>query len=150
MNYSYNDLILLTATVRRDGSSRFAPNTRWGTFPSAALAINLIKNSTSLLNNLKLRVGIGETGQRDIGLDYPYIPRYTLSNPQAQYQLGNQFYYTYRPEAFNENLKWESTTTYNGGLDFGFFNGRLSASVDVYKKKTKDLLLFSPLPPVLI
>jgi TonB-dependent starch-binding outer membrane protein SusC len=146
LNYSYNDLILLTATVRRDGSSRFAPNTRWGTFPSAALAINLIKNSTSLLNNLKLRVGIGETGQRDIGLDYPYIPRYTLSNPQAQYQLGNQFYYTYRPEAFNENLKWESTTTYNGGLDFGFFKGRLSASVDVYKKKTKDLLLFSPLP----
>jgi iron complex outermembrane receptor protein len=146
VNYSYNNFILLTATVRRDGSSRFAPDTRWGTFPSAALAFNLIKNASMALNNLKLRLGYGETGQRDIGLDYPYIPRYTLSNPQAQYQFGDQFYYTYRPEAFNENLKWETTTTYNGGLDFGFFKGRLNASVDVYKKKTKDLLLFSPLP----
>jgi iron complex outermembrane receptor protein len=145
LNFSYNDLILLTATVRRDGSSRFAPNTRWGTFPSAALAINIIRNSTGILNNLKLRGGYGETGQRDIGLDYPYIPRYTLSNPQAQYQLGNQFYYTYRPEPFNENLKWETTVTYNAGLDFGLFNGRLTASVDLYKKKTKDLLLYSPL-----
>jgi iron complex outermembrane receptor protein len=91
-------------------------------------------------------LGYGETGQRDIGLDYPYIPRYTLSNPQAQYQLGDQFYYTYRPEPFNQDLKWETTTTYNAGLDFGLFKGRLTASADVYKKKTKDLLLYSPLP----
>jgi outer membrane receptor protein involved in Fe transport len=95
---------------------------------------------------LKLRLGIGETGQRDIGLDYPYIPRYTLSNPQAQYQLGNEFYNTYRPEPFNESLKWESTTTYNGGLDLGFLKGRLTLSADVYKKKTKDLLEYIPLP----
>ena len=146
VNYSYNDLILLTATVRRDGSSRFAPDTRWGTFPSAALAVNLIKNSAGPLNSLKLRLGYGETGQRDIGLDYPYIPRYTLSNPQAQYQLGDQFYYTYRPEPFNQDLKWETTITYNGGFDFAMFKGRLNASIDVYKKKTKDLLLYSPLP----
>ena len=146
LNYSYNDLIILTGTVRHDGSSRFAPDTRWGTFPSGALAINIIKNSTSPLNNLKLRLGIGETGQRDIGLDYPYIPRYTLSNPQAQYELGNQYYYTYRPEPFNQGLKWETTTTYNGGLDLSFLNSRLTLSADVYKKKTKDLLLYSPLP----
>ena len=140
LNYSYNDIVLLTATVRRDGSSRFAPDTRWGTFPSGALAINLIKNGTTPLSSLKLRLGIGETGQRDIGLDYPYIPRYTLSNPQAQYQLGTEYFYTYRPEPFNQDLKWESTTTYNAGLDFGFFKGRLTLSADVYKKKTKDLL----------
>jgi iron complex outermembrane receptor protein len=111
-----------------------------------ALAFNLIKGKQGPLNSLKLRLGYGETGQRDIGLDYPYIPRYTLSNPQAEYQLGNQFYYTYRPEPFNQNLKWETTTTYNAGLDFGMFKGRLTASADVYKKKTKDLLLYSPLP----
>lgn len=146
INYSYNDIVLLTATVRRDGSSRFAPDTRWGTFPSAALAINLYKRSTGAFNLVKLRVGYGETGQRDIGLDYPYIPRYTLSNAQARYQLGDQFYYTYRPEPFNQDLKWETTTTYNAGLDFGMFKGRLTATVDVYKKKTKDLLLYSPLP----
>jgi iron complex outermembrane receptor protein len=146
VNYSYNDIILLTGTVRRDGSSRFAPDTRWGTFPSGALAINLIKNSSGPLTNLKLRLGIGETGQRDIGLDYPYIPRYTLSNPQAQYQLGTEYFYTYRPEPFNQDLKWESTTTYNAGLDFGFFKGRLTLSADIYKKKTKDLLEYIPLP----
>lgn len=144
MNYTFNGKYLLTATIRRDGSSRFSEENRWGTFPSAAFAWrikdeNFLKNS-SAFTDLKLRLGYGVTGQQEgIGL-YDYIPRYSISNGQAQYQFGNTFYSLYRPSGYNPNLKWEQTATYNVGLDYGFAKGRISGTLDVYLKKTEDLL----------
>lgn len=148
VNYNYNEKYLFTATVRRDGSSRFAQH--WGTFPSAALAWRIsqepfLKNST-VLSDLKLRLGFGITGQQDLLVDYPYLPRYTLSDSTARYQMGSKYYLTLRPEGYDSNIKWEETKTYNAGLDFGFLNGRLSGSVDYYIKKTSDLLSVIPVP----
>ena len=144
LNYSLKGKYLLTATIRRDGSSRFSEENRWGWFPSAALAWR-IKDEAFLRNSrffsdMKLRIGYGITGQQEgIGL-YDYIPRYTLSNSQAQYQFDTSFYYMYRPEKYNPNLKWEQTATYNVGLDFGLLSGRITGSLDFYLKKTDDLL----------
>lgn len=144
VNYTLNGKYLLTATLRRDGSSRFAEENRWGLFPSAALAWRIkeesfLKNSNTI-SDLKLRLGYGVTGQQEgIGL-YDYIPRYAISNAQAQYQLGNVFYSMYRPAGYNPDLKWEETSTYNVGLDYGLLNGRISGSLDFYLKKTEDLL----------
>ena len=144
LNYTLKDRYLFTGTLRRDGSSRFSEENRWGLFPSAAFAWrikdeNFMRNS-GLFSDLKLRLGYGITGQQEgIGL-YDYIPRYTLSNAQAQYQFDTAYYYMYRPEKYNPNLKWEQTATYNLGIDYGFLNGRITGSVDVYLKKTKDLL----------
>lgn len=150
INYALQDRYLLTATVRRDGSSRFSPSNRWGTFPSAALAWRIkeesfLKNSR-LFSDLKFRLGYGITGQQDVLSDYPYLARYTLSDASAQYQFGNAFYRTLRPEGYDANIKWEQTQTSNIGLDFGFLNGRLSGSIDYYFKKTKDLLSVIPVP----
>ncbi|HEY8917335.1 MAG TPA: SusC/RagA family TonB-linked outer membrane protein, partial [Chitinophaga sp.] len=149
LNYTLLDRYLLTVTVRRDGSSRFRQH--WGTFPSAALAWRInqeafLKNSKTI-SDLKLRIGYGVTGQQDFGgllTDYPYLPRYILSDPTAQYQFGNSYYLTLRPEGYDANIKWEETKTYNAGLDFGFLNNRISGSVDYYVKKTKDLLSVIP------
>jgi TonB-dependent starch-binding outer membrane protein SusC len=99
-----------------------------------------------VISSLKLRLGYGETGQQDIGGDYPYIARYTVGNNTAQYQFGNSFYTVYRPVAYDYNLKWEETSTYNLGVDFGFLKGRLSGSIDFYRKKTEDLLSVIPIP----
>ena len=144
LNYTYNDKYLLTATVRRDGSSRFSPNNRYGTFPSAALAWRINKEDfmqpVDFLSDLKLRVGYGVTGQQDIGQDYPYLARYTISDSGTRYQLGNIYHFTLRPQGYDENIKWEETQTFNVGIDYGFLNGRLSGSIDYYFKKTKDLL----------
>ncbi|MBU1820397.1 MAG: SusC/RagA family TonB-linked outer membrane protein, partial [Bacteroidetes bacterium] len=121
-NYSLMDKYLVTATLRRDGSSRFAPENRWGLFPSVALAWRI--NEESFLKNvdavtdLKLRLGYGVTGQQDVLGDYPYLARYTISQPNAQYQFGNTFLNTLRPEGYDANIKWEETQTYNAGLDF--------------------------------
>jgi len=149
LNYTLLDKYLLTVNVRRDGSSRFREH--WGTFPSVALAWrinreNFLKNST-LLSELKLRAGYGVTGQQDFGgllSDYPYLPRYTNGDANAQYQFGSTYYMTLRPEGYDANIKWEETETYNIGLDFGFLDNRISGSVDYYKKKTKDLLSVIP------
>ncbi|HWJ92496.1 MAG TPA: SusC/RagA family TonB-linked outer membrane protein [Flavisolibacter sp.] len=144
LNYSFRGKYLLTGTLRRDGSSRFATDNRWGLFPSGAFAWrmkdeNFLRNSR-VLSDLKLRLGYGVTGQQEgIGL-YDYLPRYSQSNGQAQYQLGNTFYAMYRPAGYNPNLKWEQTATSNIGVDFGFFDGRVSGTLDFYLKKTKDLL----------
>jgi iron complex outermembrane receptor protein len=143
-NYSLADKYLLTATVRRDGSSRFAPANRWGTFPSGAIAWkikdeNFLKNSR-VISDLKIRVGYGTTGQQEgIGL-YDYISFYNLSNQQAEYQIGNTFYQMYRPGGYYANRKWEQTATTNIAVDFGFLNNRISGSIEYYFKKTKDLL----------
>ena len=144
VNYSYKNKYLITGTLRRDGSSRFSEDNRWGLFPSAAFAWKIkeedfLKRSNTL-SDLKLRIGYGETGQQDGIANYDYIPRYSISNGQAQYQFGSAYYDMYRPSGYNPNLKWEQTATYNVGLDYGFLNNRITGTVDVYLKKTSDLL----------
>jgi iron complex outermembrane receptor protein len=150
-NYTLMDQFLLTVTLRNDQTSRFSPETRSGLFPSAAFAwkINQIGNlkNSQTLSQLKLRLGWGITGQQNINQgDYPYLPLYTASEPTAQYILGNQYYITLRPEGYDKNIKWEETTTYNAGLDFGFSGDRHYGSIDVYYRQTKDLLNFIPVP----
>jgi len=143
-NYSYNDRYLLTATLRRDGSSRFAPGNRWGLFPSVALAWKIIDGKTlksnSVVSNLKLRTGYGVTGQQDGIGNYDYLSYYALSSANAAYQFGNTYYQGFRPGGFYANRKWEQTATSNIALDFGFLNNRISGSIDFYLKKTTDLL----------
>lgn len=144
INYSFNNLLYLTASFRRDGSSRFGPLNRWANFPSAAIAWNMnelevLKNSKAL-TNLKLRVSYGVTGQQD-GINlYDYISYYDLSNDRAQYQFGNNFYQMYRPGGYYPGRKWEETATSNIAVDYGFFDNRLSGTIEVYYKKTKYLL----------
>jgi TonB-linked SusC/RagA family outer membrane protein len=146
LNYNIADKYLFTGTFRADGTSRFNPN-HFGYFPSGAFAWRLkgeefLKNS-SAISDLKLRIGYGQTGQQDLGgTYYPFLANLSLSNQQAQYQFGNTFYRTLRPDQYNPNITWETTTTYNAGLDYGFFGGRLYGSVDFYKRDTKDLLNF--------
>ncbi|MUP16406.1 TonB-dependent receptor [Ancylomarina euxinus] len=145
MNYTFKDRYLLTFTLRQDGSSRFSKDKRWGLFPSAAFAWRmneeLFLQKFEQLSNLKLRLGYGVTGQQEIGQgDYPYQGIYNIGNDQARYQFGDTYYNTIRPNAYDADIKWEETTTYNIGLDFGFFNNRLNGSVDAYKRKTKDLI----------
>ncbi|HCT30069.1 MAG TPA: SusC/RagA family protein [Bacteroidales bacterium] len=146
LNYSFKGKYLLTATIRDDGSSRFKDH--WGLFPSAALAWKIneeafIKN-ISVISDLKLRLGYGITGQQDIGNDYGYIPYYKQNLTNAQYQFGSTFITPYTPQGYDENLKWEQTTTYNIGLNFGLFNNRLNGTVDVYSRKTIDALNVIP------
>lgn len=145
MNYTLKNRYLLTATLRDDGSSRFAKDNRWGLFPSVALAWKLNEESflanIDALNELKVRVGWGQTGQQDLGQsDFPYLGTYRSSQPSASYQFGNTWVSTLRPNAYDPKIKWETTTTQNIALDYGFFNGRISGSIDVYKRVTDDLL----------
>ena len=148
LNYAFDSRYLLTATVRRDASSRFNKDNRWGTFPSVALAWRLSEEAflkdNEVLSNLKLRASYGVTGQQDGIGNYNYLPVYIISQDGAQAQFGNQWYYIYRPQPYVENLKWETTTAYNAGLDFGFLNNRISGSFDYYTRKTKDLLATVP------
>jgi TonB-dependent starch-binding outer membrane protein SusC len=143
VNMTIHDKYLLTASIRRDASSKFSEENRVGYFPSFAFAWRLKEEffkSSSVLNDLKLRLGWGETGQQDgIGY-YNYLPRYTLSNSSAQYLFGNTYVSYLRPEGYDPDLQWESTATYNAGLDFAFLSNRISGSVDVYLKKTSNLL----------
>jgi iron complex outermembrane receptor protein len=145
LNYTLMDRYLLTLTFRNDGSSRFAKENRWGMFPSAALAWQMNKESflkdSKVVSDLKLKLGYGVTGQQELLLnDYPYIPLYNMSTVNSNYLFGSTFYSLLKPTGYDPNLKWEETTTYNIGLDFGFFSNRITGSVDVYKKETKDLL----------
>ena len=148
INYSFDGKYLLTATVRRDASSRFSKDTRWGTFPSVALGWTLteepwLKNQ-KVLPNLKLRASYGVTGQQEGIGNYNYLPVYTYSVTGAEAFINGQYINTYRPEAYVENLKWETTTSWNFGLDFGFLNGRIGGAIDFYTRKTKDLLASVP------
>ena len=144
LNYTLLDRYMLTATFRADGSSRFADGNRWGYFPSVALAWKINQESflknVSWIDELKLRLGWGMTGQQDINGNFLYATLYTTSNSYAMYSFGDTDYYTIRPSSKNEDLKWETTTTYNAGLDFTVLNGRIGASVDGYYRKTTDLL----------
>lgn len=148
INYSFDGKYLLTATVRRDASSRFSKDTRWGTFPSVALGWTLteepwLKNQ-KVLSNLKLRASYGVTGQQEGIGNYNYLPVYTYSVTGAEALINGQYITTYRPEAYVSDLKWETTTSWNFGLDFGFLNGRIGGAIDFYTRKTKDLLASVP------
>lgn len=148
INYSFDGKYLLTATVRRDASSRFSKDTRWGTFPSVALGWTLteepwLKNQ-KVLSNLKLRASYGVTGQQEGIGNYNYLPVYTYSVTGAEAFINGQYINTYRPEAYVSDLKWETTTSWNFGLDFGFLEGRIGGAIDFYTRKTKDLLASVP------
>lgn len=155
-NFTLLNKYLFTATVRRDGTSRFSKDHRWGTFPSVALGWklleeNFMEGARDVMNELKLRAGYGVTGQQDLGDDYfPYLPVYN------QWTGGGAVYpsitgqgtgtYPFYAAAYNSDIKWEETHTWNAGVDFGFLNNRILGSVDFYKRKTKDLLTRSPYP----
>ncbi|GAB2838760.1 SusC/RagA family TonB-linked outer membrane protein [Ferruginibacter profundus] len=150
LNYTFNNKYLLTASLRRDASSKFAKENRVGYFPSVAVAWKMKEDffaHSNVVSDLKLRLSWGETGQQDGIPYYSYLPYYSQSNASAQYQFGNTYYSFLRPSAYDKDRKWESTTTSNIGMDFGFLNNRISGSVDVYQKKTKDLLSVIPVAP---
>jgi TonB-dependent starch-binding outer membrane protein SusC len=147
VNLTLFDRLLLTGTVRRDGSSRFSEDSRWGLFPAAAAAFKVVdSNGKGNLSTLKLRIGWGVTGQQEIGDYYVHLPRYLASFENAGYQFGNTFVQTLRPGGYDSKIKWEETTTYNAGLDFGFMDERIYGSVEIYQRNTKDLLNFIPVP----
>lgn len=144
LNYTFAQKLLLTATLRADASSRFAPDYRWGYFPSVALAYRLNEEAPfkniSALSDLKLRLSYGQTGQQDIGSYYQYLGTYSVSYDDSRYLFGDDWLNMYRPNGYDPKIKWETTTTYNFGLDYGFLNNRIYGSVDFYTRKTKDLL----------
>ncbi|MBQ8656104.1 MAG: TonB-dependent receptor [Prevotella sp.] len=146
LNYSFNNRYYITATLRDDGSSRFKDH--WALFPSVALAWKIneepfMKKLTSL-SDMKLRLSYGETGQQDVNSDYAWIPTYSISTGTNGFYPVTGDGTLYRPNNYLPDLKWETTTTYNLGLDLGFFNQRFTASIDVYKRKTTDLLNYAP------
>lgn len=146
LNYSLLERYLFTFTLRNDGSSRFSPDNQWGLFPSAAFAWRIInepfmEDAGGVMSDLKLRLGYGVTGQQNLGNgDYPWMGRYSYSKAGANYFFGDTKVPLIRPLAYDENLKWEETATYNAGLDFGFLNNRVNGTLDVYYRKTTDLL----------
>ncbi|MBN4085083.1 TonB-dependent receptor [Flavobacteriaceae bacterium AH-315-B10] len=150
LNYDYDGKYLLTATLRADASSKLNPNDRWGYFPSAAVAWNIHKEDfmeDSFFNQLKLRVGYGEVGNVNGLGNYQFLTRYTGSQSTANYQFGSAFLQTFRPEPINEDLRWEVVETFNIGLDYSMFKSRVSGSVNVYKRETKDLIASAFIDP---
>jgi iron complex outermembrane receptor protein len=144
LNYAFKNKYLFTATVRTDGSSRFNPEKRFATFPSVALAWKIKEESflatSTVVSDLKLRLGYGLTGQQE-GIDnYSYVSYYNLSDSKALYQLGDTFYNMYRPGGYYGPRRWEQTATSNIGLDFGLSANRITGSLDYYFKKTEYLL----------
>jgi iron complex outermembrane receptor protein len=144
LNYTFMDRYLFTFTLRDDGTSRFQ-NNKWGLFPSAALAWRISEEpflkDVNWLSNLKLRLGYGITGQQNINQgDYPSIPTYHTNQSGSLYWFGNSVITPITPKGYAAQIKWEETTTYNIGLDFGFARNRINGSIDIYKRKTKDLL----------
>ena len=154
VNYIFDDTYLLTVTLRGDGTSRFSKDNRWGIFPAVALGwkinnMKFMEPSNSWLNDFKLRLGWGQTGQQDLGgLYFPYIANYTNSykngfhylDPNGSGEWINPLY----PESYNPSLKWETTTTWNVGIDMGFLNNRITLAADWYLRNTKDLLSYVP------
>jgi len=143
-NYTYNDKYLLTVTLRADGSSRFAPENRWGVFPSVGFAWRMNEEDffrrNKNISNLKMRLGWGVTGQQEIGANYGYMAFWNESTPTAHMQLGNQYYYMLCRSGYDANLRWEQTATYNAAIDYGFKNNRIYGAVEFYHRNTTDLL----------
>jgi hypothetical protein len=149
LNYSYDGKYLLTASFRDDASSRFAPQNRWKIFPSVAVGWKLSSESffesvKPVVSELKLRASYGVTGNQDVGGTYPYTPLFQQSNPQAQYQFGNTFVNTWRPNPYDKNFKWETTKQADIGVDFGILNNKITGTVDVYQKNAENLINFIP------
>lgn len=151
LNYVFDDTYLLTFTLRDDGSSRFSKDNRWGVFPSVALGWKIsnlpVFKDSNVLNEWKLRLGWGETGQQDIGSYFPYMPIYQISTNNGFMYPGynggawvNPLY----PNAYDSNIKWETTATWNVGFDLGFLNNRFTAAIDWYLRDTRDLLAHTP------
>ena len=146
INYSIASKYLFTFSLRNDGSSRFSPDTRWGLFPSGAFAWNIKEEGflkdVKKVSQLKLRLSAGMTGQQDGIGEYAHLSRYGLSTDvYQQYFMGsNGFQFMWTPGAYDPNIKWETTTTYNVGVDFGFFGDRITGNVDAYLRNTDDLL----------
>lgn len=148
--YTFNNKYILSGSIRTDGSSRFSPSTRWGTFPSGAFTWriaqeNFLKHSNTL-SNLNLRLSYGITGNQDGIANYSYLPVYGLSDNTSMFQFGNTYYNMASPAAYDANIRWEQTATWNGGIDYGFLHGRLSGAIDLYYKKTTNLLNTVPVP----
>lgn len=163
INYTFMDRYLATVTLRQDGTSRFSKNHRWGTFSSVSLAWRIIDEAfmeptRSVLSDLKIRASWGITGQQDIGDDFfPYMPIYTIGNngnsapnttayPNIIPDGKGGFINVIKPNGYNSDIKWEETTTWNFGIDFGFLNNRIAGNLEVYKRKTKDLLTWATVP----
>ncbi|MWB94320.1 SusC/RagA family TonB-linked outer membrane protein [Flavobacterium sp. GA093] len=144
LNLGYDSRYLLTLNYRRDGTSRFSEDNRWGNFAGGAFAWNVSEEAflkdNETLSTLKLRVGYGTTGQQDISAQYDYLRRVTLGTINSQYIFGNTIYSTARPEGYNENIKWEELAEMNVGIDYGFFNDRITGSINYFDKKSTDLL----------
>lgn len=151
--YTFNEKYILTATVRQDGSTRFGLKgdpARWGTFPSLAAAWRIseedfLKNS-KVVNDLKLRAAYGVNGNQAIFGSFPFLPIYAISNANARYQFGNQFFQMFRPGAYDPNIKWEELRSWNVGLDFSLYDNRISGSVEYFFKQNVDLLNTIPIP----
>jgi TonB-dependent starch-binding outer membrane protein SusC len=150
INYVLLDRYLFTFTLRDDGSSKFSPENRWGLFPSAAFAWNISKEGffgDNAVSNLKLRLGYGVTGQQNLtNNDYPYQAIYMFHEPGGYVQFGDRYVQPVRPSGYDANLKWEETATYNIGLDYGFLKDRITGDIDVYLRKTSDLINEIPVP----
>ena len=156
VNFVFFDKYLLTGTVRRDGTSRFSKDHRWGTFPAVAVGWKLLNESfmegaRGIFNEIKLRGTYGITGQQDLGNDYfPYLPQYNYHTGLTDRYLnpnGNGEYINlWTPTAYNADLKWEETETWDAGIDIAMLNNRISLSVDWYQRKTKDLLTYANYP----
>jgi TonB-linked SusC/RagA family outer membrane protein len=144
LNLGYDSRYLVTLNYRRDGTSRFSKENRWGNFAGAALAWNVAEEDflkdNETLSGLKLRFGYGTTGQQDISAQYDYLRRVTLGTINSQYVFGNTIYSTARPEGYNENIKWEELAEMNVGIDYGFFNNRITGSINYFDKESTDLL----------
>ncbi len=148
--YTYNEKYIIAASYRTDGSSKFARGNRWGKFPSVAATWRInseefLKSSTTV-SDLKLRLSYGVTGNQDGIANYSYLANYATSGNGSQVQFGNNYYYLGTPAAYDSKLKWEQTESYNAGIDYGFLRNRITGSLDVYFKKTKDLLNVVTIP----
>ena len=147
VNYTLADRYLLTLSVRRDGSSRFAPGNQWGTYPAAALAWRVgdeaFMDGVGFVSDLKLRASWGVNGNQAIG-NYLWVPNYRIGDAFSQVQFGNEFITTIRPTAVDPDIQWEETTSYNLGLDYGLFGDRITGAVEYYVKETDDLIFTVP------
>lgn len=152
VNYGLLDRYLLTFTVRGDATSRFSKNNRWGVFPAAALAWKLnneafLESASGWLSDLKLRLSWGQTGQQEVGSSINYMPMYAIASPSVSYPNGlGGWYLPVYARGYNPDLTWETTTTYNAALDFGFLNNRITGNIEYYHRKTTDLLAFVAVP----
>lgn len=146
---TFDENYILNLSWRRDGSSRFAENNRWGNFPAAAFAWNMrnvLINDSKTISDLKLRVGYGVTGQQAIPQANVYNQNYVTGDNVSQYIFGNTPYPIAVSTYYNTNIRWEETTSYNIGVDYGFLDNRFYGSLDVYSKESNDLFQTAPVP----